>query len=155
MCLYYFGQRKGNASTSDLSEAAVEETVRRACGLAQFTAEDECAGLADPQRLAKEIPDLDLYHPWSIEPHQAVDIAIECEAAALDTDERIGNSEGATLSTSSGCRIYGNTNEFLAGYRDSSHSLSCAVIAQDGGQMERDYEYTVSRQAGELAAAER
>ncbi len=148
----FFGQRKGNASTSDLGEAAVEETVRRACGLAQFAAEDDCAGLADPQRLATEIPDLDLYHPWSIEPHQAIDIAIECEAAALDTDERIGNSEGATLSTSSGCSIYGNTHDFLAGYRDSSHSLSCAVVAQDEGQMERDYEYTVSRCAGELTA---
>jgi len=146
----YVGQRKGNASTSDLGAAAVEETVRRACGLAQFAAEDESAGLADPQALAKDIPDLDLYHPWSIEPHQAIDIAIECEAAALDTDERIGNSEGASLSTSSGCSVYGNTNDFLAGYRNSSHSLSCAVIAQDAGQMERDYEYTVSRRAGEL-----
>jgi len=148
----FFGQRKGNASTSDLSPAAIEETVRRACGLAQFAAEDECAGLADVQRLAQEIPDLDLCHPWSIEPHQAIDIAIECEAAALDTDQRIGNSEGATLSTSSGCHVYGNTNDFLAGYRDSNHSLSCAVVAQDAGQMERDYEYTVARQAGELVA---
>ncbi len=146
----FFGQQKGSASTSDLSPAAIEETVRRACGLAQFTTPDECAGLADPQRLAKEIPDLDLHHPWSIEPHQAIDMAIECEAAALDTDKRIGNSEGATLSTSSGCIVYGNTNGFLAGYRDSSHSLSCAVIAEDAGQMERDYEYTVSRRPGEL-----
>ncbi len=146
----FFGQRKGNASTSDLGEAAIEETVRRACGLANYAAEDDCAGLADSQRLATEFPDLDLYHPWSIEPHQAIDIAIECEAAALDTDKRIENSEGATLSTSSGCSVYGNSNDFLAGYRDSSHSLSCAVIAQDAGQMERDFDYTVSRQAGEL-----
>ena len=148
----FFGQRKGNASTSDLGEAAVEETVRRACGLARFVAEDESAGLADPRALAKEIPDLDLYHPWSIDPHQAIDIAVECEAAALDTDPRIVNSEGASLSTSSGCRVYGNSNDFLAGYRDSSHSLSCSVIAQDAGQMERDYEYTVSRRAGALVA---
>ena len=148
----FFGQRKGSASTSDLSDSAIEETVRRACGLAQFAEEDDCAGLADPQRLAKDFPDLDLYHPWSIEPHQAIDITIECEAAALDTDKRIGNSEGATLSTSSGCHIYGNTNDFLAGYSDSNHSLSCAVIAQDAGLMERDYEYTVARQAGELTA---
>jgi PmbA protein len=148
----FFGQRKGNASTSDLGEAAIEETVRRACGLAQFAAEDECAGLADPQRLAKDIPDLDLYHPWSIEPHQAIDRAIECEAAALDADKRIGNSEGATLSTSSGQSVYGNTNNFLAGFRTSSHSLSCAVVAQDAGQMERDYEYTVSRRAEDLVS---
>lgn len=148
----FFGQRKGNASTSDLSAGALEETVRRACGLAQYTTEDDCAGLADPQRLATTFPDLDLYHPWSIEPHQAIDIAIECETAALDTDKRISNSEGATLSTSSGCHVYGNSNDFLAGYHDSNHSLSCAVIAQDGGKMERDYEYTVARQAGELVA---
>ena len=148
----FFGQRKGNASTSDLGDAAIEETVRRACGLAQFAAEDEYAGLADPRHLATEIPDLDLYHPWGVEPHEAIDIAAECEAAALDTDKRIGNSEGATLSTSSGSRVYGNTNGFLGSYRSSSHSLSCAVVAEDAGQMERDFEYTVSRRPDELEA---
>jgi len=149
----YFGCRKGNASTSDLGDAAIAETVRRACGLARFAAEDDCAGLADPERLATEIPDLDLHHPWFVEPRQAIDIATECEAAALDLDARVANSEGATLATSSGCRVYGNTNAFLAGYRESSHSLSCAVVAQDAGQMERDYEYTVSRRPDELESA--
>jgi PmbA protein len=146
----YFGQRKGSASTSDISIAAVEEAVRRACGLARYGEEDDCAGLADPARLAKDIPDLDLHHPWSLEPHQAIELATECEAAALDHDERIHNSEGATVSTSSGCRVYGNTNDFLAGYRDSSHSLSCAVLAEADGGMERDFEYTVSRNADDL-----
>lgn len=146
----YFGQRKGSASTSDISIAAVEEAVRRACGLARYGEEDDCAGLADPARLAKDIPDLDLHHPWSLEPHQAIELATECEAAALDHDERIRNSEGATVSTSSGCRVYGNTNDFLAGYRDSSHSLSCAVLAEADGGMERDFEYTVSRNADDL-----
>jgi PmbA protein len=147
----YFGQRKGSASTSDLSEAAVTEAVRRACGLAQYGAEDECAGLADPERLARDIPDLDLYHPWEVEPDQAIELATECEAAALDADPRIANSEGATLGSGSGCRVYGNTNDFLAGFRDSQHSLSCAVIAEADGRMERDYEYSVSRIADELA----
>jgi PmbA protein len=146
----YFGQRKGSASTSDISIAAVEEAVRRACGLARYGEEDDCAGLADPARLAKDIPDLDLHHPWSLEPHQAIELATECEAAALDHDERIRNSEGATVGTSSGCRVYGNTNDFLAGYRDSSHSLSCAVLAEADGGMERDFEYTVSRNADDL-----
>ena len=118
----YFGQRKGSASTSDISIAAVEEAVRRACGLAQYGEEDDCAGLADPARLAKDIPDLDLHHPWSLEPHQAIELATECEAAALDHDARIRNSEGATVGSSSGSRVYGNTNDLLAGYRDSSHS---------------------------------
>jgi len=146
----YFGQRKGNASTSDIGDAAIEETVRRACGLAQFGAEDDCAGLADADRLATNIPDLDLYHPWSVEPNQAIDLATECEAAALDADARVTNSEGATVGTGNGCSVYGNTNGFLEGYRNSQHSMSCAVIAEADGKMERDFEYSVSRIADEL-----
>lgn len=150
----YFGQRKGNASTSDISPDAVEETVRRACGLAQYGAEDQAAGLADPDRLATSVPDLDLYHPWSIEPHQAIALATECEAAALDADPRITNSEGASIGTGTGCRVYGNSNGFLHGYRTSQHSLSCAVLAEADGRMERDFEYSVSRIADELAGPE-
>jgi PmbA protein len=146
----YFGQKKGSASSSDLSEAAVRESVQRACGLAQYAAEDDCAGLADADRLATDIPDLDLYHPWSLEPPEAIDLAIECEAAALDSDPRINNSEGATVSTSAGCRAYGNTRGFLEGYRDSHHSVSCAVLAEENAQMERDYEYTLARDVTEL-----
>jgi len=141
----YFGQRKGSASSSDLSNAAVQESVRRAVGLAQYAAEDDCSGLADADRLAKQIPDLDLHYPWPIEPPDAIDLATECEVAALDSDPRIENSEGATIGTSAGCRVYGNTRGFLEGYRDSHHSLSCAVIATADGQMERDYEYSVAR----------
>jgi len=146
----YFGQRKGNASTSDLGDGAIEETVRRACGLAQYGAEDDCAGLADADRLATNVPDLDLYHPWAIEPHRAIELATECEAAALDADARVTNSEGASLSTGNGCRVYGNTNGFLEGYRNSQHSMSCAVLAEADGRMERDFEYSVSRLADEL-----
>ena len=151
----YFGQRKGSASSSDLSHAAVEESVRRACGLAQYAAEDNCSGLADADRLAQEIPDLDLYHPWSIGPPEAIDLATECEGAALDSDSRINNSEGASVTTSAGCHVYGNTNGFLEGYRDSDHSLSCAVIAEENGQMERDHEYSVARDATDLSGAVR
>ena len=129
----YFGRRKGSASTSDLAAAAVEETVRRACGLARYGAEDDCAGLADPDRLATSVPDLDLYHPWSIEPHQAIELATECESAALDADARITNSEGATVGTGNGCRIYGNTNGFLEGYRNSQHSMSLRRARRSGG----------------------
>lgn len=146
----YFGQRKGNASTSDLSDAALQESVRRACGLARYAAEDHCAGLADADRLAKEIPDLDLHHSWSIGPPEAIDIATECEAAALDSDPRINNSEGASVSTSAGCRVYGNTRGFLHGYPESNHSLYCAVLAAENGRMERDDEYTVARDAADL-----
>ncbi|MDH3509546.1 MAG: metalloprotease PmbA [Gammaproteobacteria bacterium] len=147
----YFGQRKGSASTSDLGPEALEESVRRACGLAKYAAEDPCAGLADADRLARSIPDLDLCHPWPIEPPQAIVLAADCEAAALDSDTRITNSEGATVGTSSGCSVYGNSNEFLEGYRASQHSLSCAVVAAENGQMERDYEYTVARDPADLS----
>jgi PmbA protein len=148
----YFGQRKGSASTSDLGTEALEESVRRACGLAKYTAEDECAGLADADRLARSISDLDLCHPWTIEPPQAITLATECEAAALDNDPRISNSEGATVGTSSGCTVYGNSNDFLEGYRSSHHSVSCAVVAAENGQMERDYEYTVARDPNDLSS---
>lgn len=147
----YFGQRKGSASTSDLGPEALEESVRRACGLAKYAAEDDCAGLADADRLARSIPDLDLCHPWPIEPPQAIVLATDCEAAALDSDARITNSEGATVGTSSGCSVYGNSNDFLEGYRTSQHSLSCAVVAAESGQMERDYEYTVARDPADLS----
>ncbi|MCC5795009.1 MAG: metalloprotease PmbA [Chromatiales bacterium] len=150
----YLGQKKGSASTSDLRPAAVEETVRKALSLARFGAEDAAAGLADPERLATDIPDLHLYHPWAVTPAGAIEIATRCEAAALDTDPRIDNSEGASLSTYAGSRCYGNSHGFLAGYRDSQHSLSCAVIARAGAQMERDYEYTVARDPAGLEDAE-
>jgi PmbA protein len=149
----YFGQRKGSASTSDLGFEAIEESVRRACGLAKYAAEDDCAGLADADRLARSIPDLDLCHPWPIEPPQAIELATDCEAAALDSDSKITNSEGATAGTSSGCSVYGNSNDFIEGYRTSHHSLSCAVVAAENGQMERDYEYTIARDPAELSDA--
>lgn len=148
----YFGQRKGSASTSDLGAAALEESVRRACGLAKYAAEDDCAGLADSDRLAQTIPDLDLFYPWNIEPPQAIALATECESAALDEDSRISNSEGATLGTTAGCSVYGNSNGFLEGYRMSQHSVSCAVVAAENGQMERDYEYSVARDPAELSS---
>ena len=146
----YFGHRKGNASTSDLSPAAIQETVEKACALARYAAEDEAAGLADAHRLAREIPDLDLDHPWDIEPSAAIDLATRCESAALDFDSRISNSEGASVSTHRSWRVYGNSNDFLEGYADTSHNLSCAVLAAGPHGMERDYEYTVSRRADRL-----
>lgn len=151
----YFGQRKGSASTSDLAPDAIRETVQKACSLASFAAEDEFAGLADPARLATEFPDLDLYHPWDLEPEAAIEEALACEAAALDFDPRITNSEGATLSSHAGARVYGNSQDFLAGYPSSQHSLSCAVLASDAGGMERDFDYTISRRPDGLEGAEK
>ncbi|MBM4196092.1 MAG: metalloprotease PmbA [Gammaproteobacteria bacterium] len=141
----YFGKRKGSASTSDLGAAALEETVRKACALAKYTTEDAFAGLADPARLARHVPDLDLRHPWSLDADAAIDLATRCESAALDADARITNSEGAGVSSHDGYRAQGNSHGFLAGYSDTHHSVSCAVIASAGEQMERDMDYTTAR----------
>ncbi|UCG72631.1 MAG: metalloprotease PmbA [Chromatiales bacterium] len=149
----FFEHRKGSASTSDLDPDAVAEAVQKACSLAQYAAEDEFAGLAAAERMARDIPDLDLYHPWDLEPAAAIELATECEAAGLAADARITNSEGATLSTHSGARVYGNTHGFLAGYPSSQHSLSCAVLASENGAMERDFDYSVSRSPELLESA--
>ncbi len=150
----YFGQRKGSASTSDLSPEAVRETVEAACNFAKYTSEDPCAGLADAQLMAKELPDLDLYHPWNLPVDEAIERAIRCETAARGEDPRIINSEGATLNSHSGLHVYGNSHGFIGGYPSSRHSLSCAVVGKDNGSMQRDYWYTLSRLSGELETPE-
>jgi len=146
----YFGQRKGSASTTDTSEAGIRSTVEAACNIAKFTAEDPYAGLAEAAELATDVPDLDLEHPWSIDTTAAVELALACEAAALDYDSRITNSEGGSVSSHSGLRVYGNSNGFLGGYASSYHSASCAVIAGDDSGMERDYWYSSARDASAL-----
>jgi len=145
----YLGQRKGSASTSATGEAAIAETVAAALAIARHASEDDCAGLADAALMARELPELDLYHPWAISPEQAIERALECEAAAFATDGRIKNADGTSLNTHQGCRVYGNSQGFVGGYASTRHSLSCVMIAEDGGQMQRDYWYDVSRQ-GEL-----
>lgn len=146
----YFGQRKGSASTSDFSPAAIRDTVRAACDIARYTEEDEYAGLAEPELLAREIPDLELYHPWGVSAEQAIELARECEAAGRETDERIRNSEGAALSSHDGLRVYGNSHGFLGHYASSRHSMSCTLIGETAAGMQRDYWYTVSRVPQEL-----
>ncbi len=150
----YFGKRKGSASTADLSEQAVAESIAAACSIARYTAEDPCAGLADAELMATELPDLDLFHPWELEPEHAIEMAISCEDAARGYDMRIGNSEGATVSSHRGTRVYGNSHGFLGGYESTSHSISCSVLARQGGQMQRDYWYTVARSPASLEAPE-
>lgn len=147
----YLGKRRGSASTSDLSAGAVRETVEKALSLARFAAEDEYAGLADAERMATEFPDLDLHHPWGLEAEQAMELALECEAAALDSDPRISNSEGAGVDTGESAFAYGNSHGFLQGGRSSNHSVSCVVLSEQDGQMERDYDYSVARAPEELA----
>jgi PmbA protein len=149
----YRGKCKGSASTADLSDLAIRETVSKAFSIAGFTAADPCAGLPDAESLAHDIPALDLNHPWPIEPDAARDLALACEAAALDSDPRIANSEGATLASHQGLRVFGNSLHFLAGYASTVHSLSCSVIGQQNGEMQRDYWYSSVRDYRDLESA--
>ncbi|MFQ5934808.1 MAG: metalloprotease PmbA [Acidiferrobacterales bacterium] len=150
----FFGQKSGSASTSDFSDAAIRDTVRAACSIAKYTAEDECAGLADPDRLAKTILDLDLYHPWTPGTSGAIEIARQCEDAARRVDPRIKNSEGATLSTNEGLQVYGNTHGFVGAIPTTRHGLSCSVIAEDDEGMQRDYWYSTTRDCADLETPE-
>ncbi|MBV8143557.1 MAG: metalloprotease PmbA [Gammaproteobacteria bacterium] len=149
----YFGQRKGTASTADLTPAAVRDTVGKACAIARYTAEDPYAGLVEPEALARDIPDLDLDHPWSLTPAEAIELARSCEAAGLAVDARLGNSEGSAVSSQRHSGVYGNSLGFLAGYSATSHSMSCTLIAQAGDDMQRDYWWSVARDPTELEAA--
>jgi len=146
----FFGTHSGSASTTDLSPAALRGCVQAAASIARYTAADEFAGLASPDELAREIPDLDLYHPWDPGVDRAIALARECEAEARGTDERITNSDGASVSTHAGIEVYGNSHGFLAGIPTTRHSLSVAVVGQDAGGMQRDYWYTSARDARDL-----
>ena len=150
----YFDHRKGSASTADLRREAIRETVLKACSIARFTASDDCAGLADAELMASELPDLALSHPWDISPEASIEVARSCEAAALAVDARVRNSEGASLGTHRGTRVYGNSHGFIGGFESTSHSVSCAVVASEGDEMQRDYWYTTSRDWRELEDAE-
>jgi PmbA protein len=141
----YVGSRKGSASTSDFTDDALVEAVSKAITFASHTAPDEHAGLADENRMATDIPDLSLAHDWNLQTSDAIELAIECENAARAYDKRISNSDGATVSSSSGSSAYGNTHGFLASFPRSSHSISCMVIGEADGDMQRDFFYSTSR----------
>ncbi len=150
----YVGQRKGSASTADLSEAAVREAVEAAVAIARHSGEDPYAGLADPARMATTFADLDADHPWVLDTDAAIEQALRCEAAAL-ADKRISNSDGASLDTRRGLSLYANSHGFHGWRRGTDHSLSCAVVAGEGEAMQRDYWYTAARHRQDLLAAER
>jgi PmbA protein len=138
--------RKGSASTADLSEAALKQTVQAAVNIAKYTSVDECSGLADKALLAMDPEDLDLYHHKTLNTDDAIALAKTCEESALAYDKRITNSDGASLDSFEGFKVYGNSHGQIVGYPSSRHSLSCVMIASKGDDMQRDYAYTVSRQ---------
>ena len=150
----YLGQQKGNASTSDLSEEAIKNTVEAALAIAKYTSPDDCTGLADKELMAFEAPDLALYHEASVDVEQATKLALEAEKAALEYDAKIVNSNGASFNSHTGVRVYGNTHGMLQSYLSSRYSLSCSVIGGELDQLENDYEYTVSREFDALSSAD-
>ena len=150
------GPRSGSASTADLADDSLAEVVRRAKDIAQFTGEDPCAGLPDAARMADPAsqPELDLFHPWAVSVAEAIELARACEAAALAADPRIKQSEGVSVDTRASIRVLGNSHGVVLAQRGTSHSLSCAVIAQDGDEMQSDYWYDGSRLPGALSTPE-
>ena len=150
----YLGQQKGNASTSDLSEEAIKNTVEAALAIAKYTSPDDCTGLADKELMAFEAPDLALYHGASVDVEQATKLALDAEKSALEYDAKIVNSNGASFNSHTGVRVYGNTHGMLQSYLSSRYSLSCSVIGGELDQLENDYEYTVSREFDALSSAD-
>jgi PmbA protein len=153
----YLGQRRGHASTSDFSAASIAATVEAALSIARFTAEDPCAGLPEPELLAREDMELDLYHPWNLPIEAAIDLARRSEQAAFAVSPQVRNSEGATVSTHAAHFISANSLGFMGGYPTTRHFISCVPIAQrsaKGGDMQRDDWYSGWRDPVELAAPE-
>lgn len=150
----YFDRAKGSASTNDLGWEALRETVAAACRIARFAAEDPYAGLPAAETLAREFPDLDIFHPWDIDAERGIQMALACENSARALSPLIANSEGATFETFAGMQVLGNSLGFLHGYPHSRHSLTCAVVAQRDRSMQRDGWWTVARCAGDLEAPE-
>ena len=140
----YYQQRLGTASTTDFSFDAIQKTADKAFSIARYTGEDPFSGLADSNLLAYDYPDLDLFHPWELTPQHAIDIAIDAEKIALQQDKRVKHSEGVSISTFKTSHFLANNRNFFGSYLTTEHSMSCGLIAEENGHMERDYEYTVS-----------
>lgn len=145
----YIGQRKGSASSTDAGDESIKTVVERALAIARYTGEDSASGLADADLMATRFPDLDVHHPWALGTDEAIELALSCEAAGLAT-EGIRSSDGSSLSSGEGVRVYANSHDFMGSQCGSRHSLSCMLIAEDGNGMQRDYDYTSGRKPGEL-----
>ena len=150
----YYQNRKGSASSTDLSPDAIKRTVQAAVDIARYTSPDPYAGMAERELLAFDAPDLDLFHPWEIDPDKAIEMAARAEQASLQADKRITNTEGGSFNSHVGIKVFGNSHGMLQSYCSSRHSLSSCVIAEAEGDMERDYAYTIGRAFEDLQSAE-
>ncbi len=146
----YVGNNKGSASTADLNPKTLLTVVEKAIDIAKFTSDDPFNGIADKELLEFAPQDLDLYHPWDVSPEQGIELCHQAEQAALNADERIVNSDGASFSSHQGLRVYGNSHGMIAGYPRTRHSISTMVIGKEGEQMQRDSAYTVARHKDDL-----
>lgn len=146
----YFGNRKGSASTSDLESEAIQSVVQAACDIARASAEDQCFGLADPDLMAYDYPDLDLNHPWDLSPSAAIELAHKCEDMALNSDPLITNSEGSSVSSYQALSLYANTHGFVGSRVSSRHNIQLILVAEQKGQKQRDYYYTTARDQADL-----
>jgi len=150
----YQGKKKGSASTADLSPQALTLTVEKAIEIAKHTSDDDCSGLAEKELMAFDYPDLDLFHPVELDTEYAITQVIAAESSALDIDPRITNSDGASYNANLGTNVYGNSHGLNAGYNSSRYSMSCVVIGEQDGDMQRDYSYTVGREISNLTSPE-
>ncbi|MCX7897337.1 MAG: metalloprotease PmbA [Rhodocyclaceae bacterium] len=150
----YLGKRRGHASSADFSPASLSATIEAALAIARHTMEDDCAGLPDADDLARNWPELDLYHPWEISSEEAIELARRCEAAAFDANPAIVNSEGATVSTSAAHFVFANSEGFLGGFPSTRHFIGCTPIAAHGADMQRDDWYSMHRDPHDLASPE-
>ena len=150
----YIGQAKGRASTADFNDQAINDVVAAALNIARFTAQDDCAGLADPALLATEFGDIEAFFPWVLSTDEAIAIGKRTENAALKTDKQISNSEGAGVQNDHYQYIYANSNDFCAYQKGSRHSISCSVVAEDAKGMQRDYWYALARDPLDLEKPE-
>jgi len=148
----YFGKRKGSASTADLQPESITKTIEQACAIARYTEEDPCAGLADPARLARAFPDLDLWHPWALDAQDAIRLGIEIEDAGR-AYAGISNSEGASVQAGETLAVYATSQGFVGRERGTRHMLSCSLIGADDNGMQRDYWYEIARSAQDFPAA--
>jgi PmbA protein len=149
----YMGNSKGHASSVDLSDNGILKTIESACLIAKYTQDDPFNGLAPKELMAFEVPDLDLYHPWELDPEHSIDLAVRCEAQALE-HSGIDNSDGAEVSSYQGEGLYANSNGMMSIQKGAKHSLSCSVIAKQGDDMQTAYEYTSALDAQDLQTPE-
>lgn len=149
----YRAGRKGSATTTDFSPAAIAETVEAAARIAADAEPDACAGLIAPEFLAREIPELDLDHPWDIAPEAAIALALDCEAAARDAHAEVDQVDEAAVSSYRGLHAYADTQGFSGAWRGSRHGLSCTVVGSRGGAMQRGYWFSSARRAEDLERA--